>query len=887
MDKEKLLAYFQEHYLSRQEVLFKLPLNLTIDAFWPDLLNRRKSKGTILPLYNASGMPYWYVLTPKMIAASERLSEEAIAQDNSFDPYRVEMTSAMTEEMFFTSFVEGAQIPLQEAMDFLSRGTEPESVQEQMIWNNRHAWSEMVSGLYRPLDEAFVKGLAWMLTEEMDGCAEDYRQVDNHPIAAMNNEPYDLPPAYSLPERMNQYYAFLRQPDIHPLIKAAVSQAYLLVTRPFPEGNERLSRMMSSAVLLRCGYDFFRDISISSVIARENYRYYKAMCDIIRTENGGDLTYFIEYYLELLVRALDDRKERLRRRQQENLEKEREMAAQPLKPLDRPSEDQAQTGAEQPVPVSQAGTSPEGGEDALVIGEHVPLDQYLAGIDKMKHSPNAKARQTPALIREMLSSGQYTFTVKQWAERSQQETNLADAQCRYLFQKGLLDRDKRGPIMTYTFRVTQDEGKISTKSDSSDDEEHPTESIDSSPAMTPLLNWIGVYAKSNEQYKRNVAAYFQKMISRSTAFFTSKDLALKAGLSTKQAKTICSYLVRRHMVINTSPTVKPTVFQLAGMNANNPPPQPGSPADMTISINSPEKAQQPEAPAQCEIQAALQRMLQSKSEIMRHAGEVIKQMAEQGKTTFMRRDWPAITGLSKGRANDTCDLMMKHGIIKNESPGQLHAVYKINLPCPSSEQSPAMIPESKLEELAALSSAVQESRIKTFLASRIKAGQTQFSSNEWKAQFDLAKSTCNNDLRIAEGLGLITKIGKTPDRYDIYVINQSPAQSIRTDGLTPRQIQCLQAIYDAFGNKQFTVYDCAPLLDQQPSSVGYYLKLYVNRGILAMKKKGFERAFYSLQITPATHPDCFISSNISAQATTIVKQVPMAASGQSRMAVAL
>ena len=44
MDKEKLLAYFQEHYLSRQEVLFKLPLNQPIDAFWPDLLNRRKSK---------------------------------------------------------------------------------------------------------------------------------------------------------------------------------------------------------------------------------------------------------------------------------------------------------------------------------------------------------------------------------------------------------------------------------------------------------------------------------------------------------------------------------------------------------------------------------------------------------------------------------------------------------------------------------------------------------------------------------------------------------------------------------------------------------------------------------------------------------------------------
>ena len=122
MDKEKLLAYFETQYLSRREILFKLPLNISIDNFWPVLLNRRKAKATLLPLQNAAGMPYWYVLTDRMIAASERLCEEAIRKDSAFDPYRAGMTSAMTEEMFFTSFVEGAQIPLQEAMTFSSAG---------------------------------------------------------------------------------------------------------------------------------------------------------------------------------------------------------------------------------------------------------------------------------------------------------------------------------------------------------------------------------------------------------------------------------------------------------------------------------------------------------------------------------------------------------------------------------------------------------------------------------------------------------------------------------------------------------------------------------------------------------------------------------------------
>ena len=153
MDKERLLNFFQEHYLSRREVLFRLPLNLSIGNFWAELLNRRKAGAIVLPLYDANGMPYWYSLTSKMIAASEKLCAAAMRQTEEFDPYRMQMTAAMTEEMYFTSFVEGAQIPLEDAMDFLQRGTEPENIQEQLIWNNRQAWTMLTRNLHRPIDE--------------------------------------------------------------------------------------------------------------------------------------------------------------------------------------------------------------------------------------------------------------------------------------------------------------------------------------------------------------------------------------------------------------------------------------------------------------------------------------------------------------------------------------------------------------------------------------------------------------------------------------------------------------------------------------------------------------------------------------------------------------
>ena len=391
MDKEMLLQRLQSQYLTRQEVLFKLPLNISISTFWPELVERRKMNSVVLPLHRADGKPMWYVLTDKMIAASERLCALALDCDVAIDPYKTAMTGAMTEEIFFTSFVEGAQITLQEAMEFLERGTEPENVQEQMIQNNRQAWTDMIRMLYYPLDERYVRMLAYRLTDEMEGQATDYRQADTHPIAAMGKEAYDVPPAAAIPGLMQEYYDFLASTEIHPLIKAAVGQAYLLVARPFPEGNERLSRMISYAVLLRSGYDFLRDISISGVIARESYRYFKSMQDIIRSENGGDLTYFIEYYLDLLARSIDAKAEQDQRRREEALLLERQAAKQPLA---RQPSTQAEIPVSPPAPPAEPAAVPVfRPEDSVEISFSIEeLDEPVTAAEA---EPESEATESP------------------------------------------------------------------------------------------------------------------------------------------------------------------------------------------------------------------------------------------------------------------------------------------------------------------------------------------------------------------------------------------------------------------------------------------------------------------------------------------------------------
>ena len=654
MDKDKLLQYFQQHYLSRQEVLFKLPLNVSIDTFWPELLNRRKAGATILPLSNAAGMPYWYVLTEKMITASERLCAEAMEQEDCFDPYRAPMTSAMTEEMFFTSFVEGAQIPLQEAMDFLQRGTEPENIQEQMIWNNRHAWSGMIGSLYRPLDEGFIKSLVFMLTEEMDNCAEDYRQTDQHPIAAMNSEPYEVPSAYSLPDRMTEFYAFMQSGNVHPLIKAAIGQAYILVARPFPEGNERLSRMISSAVLLRSGYDFFRDISISSVIAKESYRYYKCMQEILRTENGGDLTYFMEYYLDLLVRALDNKKERELRRAQETLACEREMAREPLRsPVPQPPAEEQEVDDEETKELQ---------EDYLRVAKPWPIqsaDKFMEQVRKFKYSPKSSHREYPVKVQRMLDQGLPRFSVSQWSQVQGISRKDADYECRVLYQKGLTDRHLDVTPMEYSFRIASENKTTPEHEEESEVEAQPKAANESPPVIPASFEKkLKLFEQSQSNTKQRTAAAVRALLSKGITTFLRQEWADYAQLNMAHAKDACDAMIACGMIVNTTPHARPSVYRFNLSES----PVPGCPT-----------------PA---LTNQLKAMVKDQSNQRDHRiGTFLLEMIGQGQNTFTALDWGRRFDLTKTQYGNDIRRAVNLGLVIKkvtaESGKGSHCVYQI------------------------------------------------------------------------------------------------------------------------------------------------------------------------------------------------------------------
>ncbi len=328
MDKERLFRYLERGYFSKSEIMPHLPLGVDPDEIWEEMLQSRREKGIILPLTNGNGDSYWYLLTNKMIAASEVIVDELMEHDTASELHQ--NTVSTIEEIYYTGFLEGAQISVQDAMAFLQNSEEPGSPEELILLNSRQAAGFAAENMYHAIDRNYLHNLAYFLTEGLDNGGGDFRMTDSMEIPSMQGEPILLPSADRIPEQAENFTGFLADTKTHPLIKAAAAQAWILAVRPFPEGNERLARLLSNVILIRAGYRFFGEISISSVIARTSYDYFRAIANILRPENGADLTYFLEYYMTALSGTVHELRARRDRQETETIETEKQMAVVPL-----------------------------------------------------------------------------------------------------------------------------------------------------------------------------------------------------------------------------------------------------------------------------------------------------------------------------------------------------------------------------------------------------------------------------------------------------------------------------------------------------------------------------------------------------------------------------
>lgn len=301
---QQLLDYFTTQYLPRQQIVHRLPLSVSIERFWPQLLSHRKSLAQVLPLQDHLGAPYWYVPTNTLLAQGDQVAAMARSQAAVGLPqYQQMLTDGVLDEAYFSSVIEGASTQRQEARAFLASGKDPKDKSQQMIYNNYQALSYVLSHLDEPITHDMLIEIASILTGGDETAVDGYRQTGVQVVSGRQEIVYIAPEASLVLPMMEQLLIYLADDSVHPVLKACVAHVYFVTVHPFVDGNGRTARALSYMILLRSGYDFFRQVPISGIIAKHRPSYYKALQAVQSPDSGGDMTYFLEYFSGVLAQS--------------------------------------------------------------------------------------------------------------------------------------------------------------------------------------------------------------------------------------------------------------------------------------------------------------------------------------------------------------------------------------------------------------------------------------------------------------------------------------------------------------------------------------------------------------------------------------------------------
>ncbi len=109
----------------------------------------------------------------------------------------------------------------------------------------------------------------------------------------------------------------LKKKEIHPLLVIALFVYEFLSIHPFQDGNGRLSRLLTTFLLLQNGYDFVKYVSFENLIEQAKKDYYRALMEGQKNRNKPDeniaawTLFFLEKLYEL-TRKLEVKYETLK-----------------------------------------------------------------------------------------------------------------------------------------------------------------------------------------------------------------------------------------------------------------------------------------------------------------------------------------------------------------------------------------------------------------------------------------------------------------------------------------------------------------------------------------------------------------------------------------------
>ncbi|WP_031435413.1 Fic family protein [Methylomarinum vadi] len=305
------------------------PDDLTHEQWWLGIKFARMTQFKELPILNVRDSPFEYMLTDSALSMLHKIDSQASGRIGFSSSVTTEETrdrfifNSLVEEAITSSQLEGASTTRQNAVDMIRYQRKPKDKSEKMIMNNYIAMNMIREMINQPLTFESLMNLHRVLTEETldDPTAAGRLQkpgeervtvVDNASMKVLHNPP----PAEKLRERIEAMLKFANETEsetfIHPVIRAIILHFWLAYEHPFLDGNGRTARALFYWSMLRHGYWLFEYISISRILKNAPAKYGRSYLETETDDN--DLTYFINYQLEVIDQALQDLEKYLERK---------------------------------------------------------------------------------------------------------------------------------------------------------------------------------------------------------------------------------------------------------------------------------------------------------------------------------------------------------------------------------------------------------------------------------------------------------------------------------------------------------------------------------------------------------------------------------------------
>lgn len=319
-----------------------LPAEFDKEEVWAFLRFRRHMNSNPVPITDVNGKPFTFWLTDSIQKSLHLIDQNTLgnlALCDSGDERKASakyIAASLMEEAITSSQIEGAVATIKDAKKMLLAKSGPKNKSELMIYNN-YQTMQMVKKLCKKdlsLELLFELHVS-IAKDTLDTKEEEGRlrtREDDVTVETSYGEVLFTPPdAAEIKERLEQLCQFANdksdKPFIHPVIKAIMLHFWMAYIHPFTDGNGRMARTLFYWYLLKHGYLLFEYTSISKTILKRTGKYANAY--LYSEHDDNDLTYFINFHIDVIMDAVEELKKHIQEETQKNHLAQLEIAEYP------------------------------------------------------------------------------------------------------------------------------------------------------------------------------------------------------------------------------------------------------------------------------------------------------------------------------------------------------------------------------------------------------------------------------------------------------------------------------------------------------------------------------------------------------------------------------